>query len=448
MIEYVEDDYIAEGKIESKPYQLKLVKEVGFNSGIILMPTGSGKTIVLLLLIIKYFKNDYKKQLIVVPKIILLEQHYSFLLKTLKNIKIFLVRADDPHRLSFLQYDRVIVLSTPHIMYNEYEKIKNFFSVLFIDEVHNIYDKYPYDLIMHIQPILGFTASLGSITNGKKKLKLIKGRTIYTVNPEDYVITLEEEYIKLKLSPYIQLLYNEFTKYILQYKRNILTTYPSFKYTSFINLYKKITPIREINYALYNLCLKVIRLQYLSAILGSQHIDLVKDYISKKTITSFVTKTDANKLNMLYNSINSIESFDPKLEAIVKVLKENIFEVAIIFTKYKKMAQIIYEYLINLKYRTKVLSGQSKNIKRNDQTKLIEELKRKEFNILISTPVGYEGLDIPSANLVIAYEITASIIQYVQQKGRTARAGIAGKVVYLMNEGTLDEINYKKLIGG
>ena len=57
---------------------------------------------------------------------------------------------------------------------------------------------------------------------------------------------------------------------------------------------------------------------------------------------------------------------------------------------------------------------------------------------MVATSVGEEGLDIPSADLVVFYEPVSSEIRTIQRRGRTGRRR-GGEVVVLIAEGTRDE---------
>ena len=53
------------------------------------------------------------------------------------------------------------------------------------------------------------------------------------------------------------------------------------------------------------------------------------------------------------------------------------------------------------------------------QKEIIEEFKVRKFDILVSTTVAEEGLDIPSCDLVIRYDsVSNNLRSYVQSKGR------------------------------
>jgi len=61
-----------------------------------------------------------------------------------------------------------------------------------------------------------------------------------------------------------------------------------------------------------------------------------------------------------------------------------------------------------------------------------------EYNVLVATSVGEEGLDIPRADLVLFYEPVGSEIRTIQRRGRTGRHD-SGSVYVLIAQETRDE---------
>jgi Fanconi anemia group M protein len=72
------------------------------------------------------------------------------------------------------------------------------------------------------------------------------------------------------------------------------------------------------------------------------------------------------------------------------------------------------------------------------QIERLDKFRSGSANILVATSVGEEGLDIPSADLVIFYEPVSSEIRTIQRRGRTGRRR-EGEVVVLIAEDTRDE---------
>ncbi|MFW6447982.1 MAG: ERCC4 domain-containing protein, partial [Halobacteriota archaeon] len=73
-----------------------------------------------------------------------------------------------------------------------------------------------------------------------------------------------------------------------------------------------------------------------------------------------------------------------------------------------------------------------------EQRDAIEAFRRGEFEVLVSTSVAEEGLDVPEVDLVLFFEPVSTAIRSIQRKGRTGRQA-PGRVVVLVAEDTRDE---------
>jgi len=71
------------------------------------------------------------------------------------------------------------------------------------------------------------------------------------------------------------------------------------------------------------------------------------------------------------------------------------------------------------------------------QTKRLGSLarfKQKDAKILVATDVASRGLDIPSVDLVINYDLPMNPKDYIHRVGRTARAGKAGRAISFITQ--------------
>lgn len=68
-----------------------------------------------------------------------------------------------------------------------------------------------------------------------------------------------------------------------------------------------------------------------------------------------------------------------------------------------------------------------------NQEEVLTKFRKHELNLLISTSVLEEGLDVPRCNLVIRYDFPATIRQYIQSKGR-ARSDGSKYVIFCTDE--------------
>lgn len=66
------------------------------------------------------------------------------------------------------------------------------------------------------------------------------------------------------------------------------------------------------------------------------------------------------------------------------------------------------------------------------QKEVIHNFKRGEYNVLVCTSIGEEGLDIGEVDLIICYDTTSSPIKNIQRMGRTGRKR-DGKIVLLFS---------------
>lgn len=79
------------------------------------------------------------------------------------------------------------------------------------------------------------------------------------------------------------------------------------------------------------------------------------------------------------------------------------------------------------------------------QKDLIKQFKRGEYNVLVATSIGEEGLDIGEVDLIICYDSTSSPIKNIQRMGRTGR-NRDGKVLLLFSSN--EELKFDKAMSG
>ncbi|MBI5225348.1 DEAD/DEAH box helicase [Candidatus Micrarchaeota archaeon] len=130
----------------------------------------------------------------------------------------------------------------------------------------------------------------------------------------------------------------------------------------------------------------------------------------------------------------------PKFEALVKLLKNlKEGEKAIVFAQFrssvKKIAQVLGEVG---GLRPVEFVGKSRGLSQKHQQQVMQGFREEKFNILVSTSVGEEGLDVPEVGLVVFFESVPSEIRLIQRRGRTGRVR-QGRVVFLITKGTKDE---------
>ena len=111
---------------------------------------------------------------------------------------------------------------------------------------------------------------------------------------------------------------------------------------------------------------------------------------------------------------------------LVYVLNEFAGQSGIVFTSTCANAQKISLMLNNLGFKAVSLHGQMSQPKR---LHALNKFKSGSRNILIATDVASRGLDIPTVDLVLNYDIPTNGKEYIHRVGRTARAGRAGRAI-------------------
>jgi len=148
-------------------------------------------------------------------------------------------------------------------------------------------------------------------------------------------------------------------------------------------------------------------------------------------------------------AMRKAEAFDglhPKFSQARILLAEtlgiNEGERAILFTESRDTAEALVEFL-EASFDVRKFVGQgdkegSDGMSQTQQQETLQAFKDGEFEVLVSTSVAEEGLDVPEVDLVCFYEPVPTAIRSIQRKGRTGRQA-EGQVVVLMAEDTRDE---------
>lgn len=129
----------------------------------------------------------------------------------------------------------------------------------------------------------------------------------------------------------------------------------------------------------------------------------------------------------------------------------------IVFSEYRDSAEDIVRMLNTHQplIKASVFVGQAdgkrgEGMKQAQQIATIERFKKGEFNVLVATSIGEEGLDIGQVDLIVCYDSSASPIRMLQRMGRTGRKR-AGNIVLLLMRGKEEDQfakskdNYEKM---
>ncbi|KAM5342334.1 hypothetical protein ACJ41O_013300 [Fusarium nematophilum] len=82
------------------------------------------------------------------------------------------------------------------------------------------------------------------------------------------------------------------------------------------------------------------------------------------------------------------------------------------------------------------------NMSFRDQVLNLQRFKRGDVNCLFATPVAEEGIDVPDCDLVIRFDLYNSVIQYLQSKGRARQEH--SKYITMLEDGNMKQLRSLK----
>ncbi|BAT97895.1 hypothetical protein LR48_Vigan11g037300 [Vigna angularis] len=130
---------------------------------------------------------------------------------------------------------------------------------------------------------------------------------------------------------------------------------------------------------------------------------------------------------------------------LVYILTEMTGSTSMVFTRTCDSTRLLALILRNLGLKAIPINGHMSQPKRLGA---LNKFKSGECNILLCTDVASRGLDIPTVDMVINYDIPTNSKDYIHRVGRTARAGRSGVAISLVNQYELEwYIQIEKLIG-
>ena len=165
----------------------------------------------------------------------------------------------------------------------------------------------------------------------------------------------------------------------------------------------------------------------------SHHVSSMKKICKVLDVTEMLGVTFAHQMLSgldVFTKLDSQPIPSPRLLKLLSILQEMSQDSkVIVFVDTRRIASILTTILkenneINEKYSPKKIVGQSGPFGMNwlnDQEEIIESFRDKNCNLLVSTSVLEEGLDIPGCNVVIRLDGIQSLISFKQSKGRARK---------------------------
>jgi len=475
-------------KFKPRLYQQTIFGMACEKNTLIVLPTGLGKTFIFLMLAIHSLKqNKNKKVLFLGPTKPLVAQYakvfkeYSTIPE--RDITVFTGEISPVKRTKIWKEKRV-VFSTPQGIENDIISdridLKNVDLVGF-DEAHRAVGNYSYvGIAAQIKKksfarVVALTASPGS--DIEKVNEVCDNLFIENIEVRKYEDLDVSPYIKeIKLNWEYVTFSTEFSqiqkhlKTCLQKKITSIRKYHHGKTfirskTDMIRLRKKLVKQidgqfkPEIMISL-SLVAEAMKVDHALGLLESQglmplikYMESINSFSAKKTkaAQNLSADTEFKSALVLAKELKRQGIIHPKLEKLRELLKQhakNSDIKIIIFSQFRDSIVNIIENISDIEHiNAKMFVGQAKKngtgLTQKEQLQIINDFKKKQFNTIIMSSVGEEGLDIPEVDVVIFYEPVPSAIRTIQRRGRTGRQK-KGEVIVLMTKKSRDE-SYKKI---
>lgn len=501
MAHYIDHPLIKSDSIEARLYQQVLAADVlKKGNTMIVAPTALGKTIVATLVAadrLEKVKNS--KILVLAPSKPLAIQHEStfkeFLTVPCSSIT-GAVKTDE--RVKRWEESQIIC-ATPQTVESDLLKgrysLKDVSLVVF-DECHHGVGSYSYVYLASryvkeskFNLILGLTASPGS---DKEKIKevcdnlyvqniVVKTEEDYDVRP--YFNPVAIDWVRVKMSSELEKIKKHVDKALkvrLKGLKNMgIIRTVSVNKTDILRargrvqsaIARTVNPKKECFQAI-SILSAVINIQHSQELIETQGVVTFNKYVTRlrkkktKAAKSLIQDPNFGKAIYLAREAEKHGLEHPKLKKVTDIIKKELGQNGqtklqsdryvkdadqksskiMVFTQYRDSLEMIHQKLEKEGIKSAKFFGQAsrdgeKGLTQKEQKEIIKSFKIGEYDVLLSTSVAEEGIDIPAVDLVILYEPVPSEVRMIQRRGRTGRKR-SGRVKVLITNGTRDEGYY------
>lgn len=501
MAHYIDHPLIKSNAIEARLYQQVLAADVlKKGNTMIVAPTALGKTIVATLVAadrLEKVKNS--KILVLAPSKPLAIQHEStfkeFLTVPCSSIT-GAVKTDE--RVKRWEESQIICATPQTVesdLLNGRYSLKDVSLVVF-DECHHGVGSYSYVYLASryvkeskFNLILGLTASPGS---DKEKIKevcdnlYIQSIVVKTEEDNDvrpYFNPVAIDWVRVKMSSELEKIKTHVDK-ALKIRLKGLKNMGVIRTVSVNKLdilkargrvqsaiARSVNPKKECFQAI-SILSAVINIQHSQELIETQGVVTFNKYVARlrkkktKAAKSLIQDPNFGKAIYLAREAEKHGLEHPKLKKVTDIIKKELGQNGqtklqsdryvkdadqksskiMVFTQYRDSLEMIHQKLEKEGIKSAKFFGQAsrdgeKGLTQKEQKEIIKAFKIGEYDVLLSTSVAEEGIDIPAVDLVILYEPVPSEVRMIQRRGRTGRKR-SGRVKVLITNGTRDEGYY------
>ena len=466
--------------IEARAYQLEAADEALTGSTMLVLPTAAGKTVIAWMVIAERLQSTTGWALVIAPTVALVEQHLRGLVPVLQGIEPISVTGKNPvaKRVDLWGSSRVIV-ATPQVVRNDIVRGSldlTDCSLLVVDEAHHATGEHAMAQVggMYLSQasnplVFATTASPGSrkdlVREVCSRLDIERIHLRATDDPmlAEHLAGLELQEIRVTVPDEIR----ELAEPLVLWQRGIVDRQRrsgryvmpgAISHAGLSNAMDRaqtaISRGESNAYQSVSQIATAMRLHHLINHLLSQGCAASREFLMRlSTGDRSTTKSTRGflrdpRISGLIRSLEEMDEMHSKVGAVRRLVRERLRRDSesrvIVFATFRDTVSALEIAIADLKDARPVRfvgqssRGGSEGLSAKQQVERLDEFRDGSANVLVATSVGEEGLDIPSADLVIFYEPVTSEIRTIQRRGRTGRHR-EGEVVVLIAEETRDE---------
>ncbi|WP_340098719.1 DEAD/DEAH box helicase [Salinibaculum salinum] len=481
--------FLTEGLLERREYQFQLAEAALGDHTLVCLPTGLGKTTVSLLVTAQRLHDVGGKSLLLAPTKPLVSQHADFYREALDEVPndeiVVFTGEVRPAKRADLWDEARVVIATPQVVENDL--VGNRISLARVthctfDECHRATGDYAYNYIAERyhedaeEPLVtGMSASPGD--DEEAILQVCENLGIHEVEvmteadadvaEHTHETTVDWERVELpETVEDIRDGINEVIRERLTQLKKLGVTNKTSPDVSEREIQKIQGQLRDLmnndqseGYEGMSMLAEVRKLRTAVTYVETQSVESFRRYMERQkeaARSSGASKADQRMVSepRVREAVRKAEKYDdlhPKFRRtrmlIAETLGINDGERVIVFTESRDTAETLVDFLGG-HFTTEKFVGQSdtegsEGMTQTQQQETLDQFRAGEFEVLVSTSVAEEGLDVPEVDLVLFYEPVPTAIRSIQRKGRTGRQ-TEGAVTVLLAEDTRDEAYFWK----
>jgi Fanconi anemia group M protein len=486
--ETIDGPLLTEGLLEDRSYQTTLAERASGTHTLVCLPTGLGKTAVSLLITAGRLHDVGGKALLLAPTKPLVSQHADFYREALtipdEEIVVFTGEVAPEDRTDLWE-DATVVLATPQVVENDL--VGNRISLADVthctfDECHRATGDYAYNYIAEryhedaTDPLVtGMSASPGDDEEAILEvcdnlgIRNVEVMTESDADVSAYTHETSLDWERLELPEAVEEIRDLIEEVIedrLVELKDLGVTRTTQADVSEREIQKIQGKVQELmnsddsaGYQGMSFLAEIRKLRTAMTYIETQSVESFRRYMDRQyeaARSSGASKADQRMVSdpNVKRATRKAEEYDdlhPKFRRarmrIAETLGINDGERVIVFTESRDTAETLTDFL-DEHFTAERFVGQSDTdgsdgMTQTEQQDTLERFRNGEFEVLVSTSVAEEGLDVPEVDLVLFYEPVPTAIRAIQRKGRTGRQ-TEGAVTVLLAEDTRDEAYFWK----